>query len=97
MPRAGERNPMNTRMNTRNPPMPGSDEPGSEELWSVVMSRDPSFDGRFVYAVRTTGVYCRPSCSSRRPRPEHVRYFHLPEEARKAGIEPVSAAFPTGS
>ena len=68
--------------------------PGPEELWSVVLSRDHSFDGRFVYAVQTTGVYCRPTCSSRRPRPEHVCYFQWPEEARNAGYRACRRCLP---
>lgn len=56
-----------------------------EQLWTAVMSRDRSLDGRFVYAVRSTGVYCRPTCPSRRPRQEQVCYFSAPEEARNAG------------
>ena len=54
-------------------------------LWEVVLSRDASFDGHFVYAVRSTGVYCQPSCPSRRPRQSQVIYFSGPEEARSAG------------
>ncbi len=47
---------------------------------------DPAFDGAFVYAVTSTGVYCRPSCRSRRPRPENVRIFGTPAEAARAGF-----------
>ena len=46
-----------------------------EGRWTAVTERDASQDGRFVYAVSTTGVYCRPSCPSRRPRREHVAFF----------------------
>ena len=56
-----------------------------ERLWTAVLSRDRSLDGRFVYAVRSTGVYCRPICPSRRPREAQVRYFAAPQEARSAG------------
>src|SRR2546425_9969867 len=54
--------------------------------WEAVMSRDPNQDGRFVFAVSSTGVYCRPSCPSRRPRREHVSFFRLPEAAEQAGF-----------
>lgn len=47
---------------------------------------DPAFDGAFVYAVTSTGVYCRPSCRSRRPKPENVRIFGTPAEAVRAGF-----------
>ncbi len=39
----------------------------SNEMWQAVNGRDASADGRFFYAVTTTGIYCRPSCASRRP------------------------------
>src|SRR5438034_10896506 len=54
--------------------------------WEAVMSRDPNQDGRFVFAVSSTGVYCRPSCPSRRPRRERVSFFRLPEAAEQAGF-----------
>src|SRR5205809_3075988 len=53
--------------------------------WEAVMSRDPNQDGRFVFAVSSTGVYCRPSCPSRRPRRENVTFFRKPDEAERAG------------
>ncbi len=58
----------------------------SEACWQAVASRDRSFNGAFVYAVRSTGVYCRPSCPSRRPRRDRVVFFPRPEEAEKAGF-----------
>src|SRR5438045_2610450 len=51
--------------------------------WLAVLARDPSSD--FVYAVRTTRVYCRPSCPSRRPRPEHVAFFAEGADAERHG------------
>lgn len=51
--------------------------------WAAVLARDASQDGRFVYSVRTTGVYCRPSCPSRRARPENVA-FHVDCAAAEA-------------
>jgi AraC family transcriptional regulator of adaptative response/methylated-DNA-[protein]-cysteine methyltransferase len=56
-----------------------------DDLWRVVLARDRSADGRFVYAVKTTGVYCRPSCPSRRPKRGSVEFFQRPEEAKRAG------------
>src|SRR5262249_34207072 len=53
--------------------------------WAAVMDRDPLADGRFVYAVSSTGIYCRPSCPSRRPRRERVTFFAGPGEAEAAG------------
>jgi AraC family transcriptional regulator, regulatory protein of adaptative response / methylated-DNA-[protein]-cysteine methyltransferase len=54
--------------------------------WNAVAARDPGHDGEFVFAVATTGVYCRPSCPARRPRRENVTFFCRPEEAEKAGF-----------
>ncbi len=55
------------------------------EHWHAVESRDAGFDGSFVYAVSSTGIYCRPSCPSRRPRRENVHFFAVPEAAEQAG------------
>src|SRR5437773_8356544 len=54
--------------------------------WEAVMSRDPNQDGKFVFAVSSTGVYCRPSCPSKRPRRENVTFYRLPTEAESAGV-----------
>jgi AraC family transcriptional regulator of adaptative response/methylated-DNA-[protein]-cysteine methyltransferase len=54
--------------------------------WQAVLNRDRSSDGSFVYAVRSTGIYCRPSCPSRRPRREQVLFFPLPQVAEQAGF-----------
>ena len=57
-----------------------------DQRWHVVVARDPAHDGEFVFAVATTGVYCRPSCPARRPRRENVTFFPRPEQAEKAGF-----------
>ena len=56
------------------------------DAWQALTVRDASFDGAFVYAVRTTGVYCRPSCASRQPKRENVRFYRGAEEAEAAGF-----------
>jgi len=56
------------------------------DLWRAVLKRDSSCDGRFVYGVRTTGIYCRPSCPSKRPHAAQVRFFSKPDEAETAGF-----------
>ena len=56
-----------------------------EERWQAVKRRDPAFDGTFLFAVRTTGVYCRPSCASRPAKRENVSFFSTAAEAEKAG------------
>ena len=55
-------------------------------LWDAVLARDASQDGSFVFAVRSTGIYCRPSCPARRPRREQVSFFQIPEAAEQAGF-----------
>lgn len=62
--------------------------------WQAVLQRDRSYDGAFVYAVRSTGIYCRPSCSSRKPKSEHVSFFPLPEAAEQAGFRPCKRCRP---
>ncbi|MEO7142154.1 MAG: bifunctional DNA-binding transcriptional regulator/O6-methylguanine-DNA methyltransferase Ada [Bryobacteraceae bacterium] len=61
-------------------------QPFVETRWRAVLHRDASADGAFVYAVRSTGVYCRPICPSRRPRPEQVEFFDNPQQAERAGF-----------
>src|SRR5579863_2098744 len=56
-----------------------------ETYWQAVLTRDTQSDGAFVYAVQSTGIYCRPSCPSRKPQREQVTFFVLPDEARQAG------------
>src|ERR1700704_2146717 len=56
------------------------------ERWQAVLARDRWFDGAFVYAVRSTGIYCRPSCASRRPRRTQVTFFPIPEAAEREGF-----------
>ncbi len=62
--------------------------PKAGSRWRAVEIRDRSADGMFVYAVRSTGIYCRPSCPSRRPRREQVIFFALPEAAEQKGFRP---------
>ena len=57
-----------------------------DAAWAAVQGRDAAYDGRLVYAVASTGIYCRPSCPSRRPRRERVAFFRTPEEAEGAGF-----------
>lgn len=57
-----------------------------EAAWAAVAARDRASDGRFVFAVVTTGVFCRPSCPARRPRRENVRFFAAPAAAAAAGF-----------
>jgi AraC family transcriptional regulator of adaptative response/methylated-DNA-[protein]-cysteine methyltransferase len=65
-----------------------------EDRWAAVVRRDRSADGLFVYSVRTTGVYCRPSCAARRARREHVRFHSTCEAAEQAGFRPCKRCRP---
>ncbi len=56
-----------------------------KRAWQAVLDHDRRFDGRFVYAVSSTHIYCRPSCPSRRPARRHVRFFGTPAHAESAG------------
>ena len=58
----------------------------SETCWNAVRERDSTKDGTFVYGVLTTGVYCRPSCASRRALRKNVRFFATPADAERAGL-----------
>jgi AraC family transcriptional regulator, regulatory protein of adaptative response / methylated-DNA-[protein]-cysteine methyltransferase len=58
----------------------------SETCWNAVVEHDASKDGAFVYGVLTTGVYCRPSCASRRALRKNVRFFETPADAERAGL-----------
>ena len=60
----------------------------ADAQWQLVLARDAKSDGAFVYAVRSTGIYCRPSCSSRRPHRRQVVFFPLPAAAERAGFRP---------
>lgn len=60
----------------------------TDPRWAAVVARDTAADGSFWYSVRTTGVYCRPSCGARRARPENVRFHESPEAAERAGFRP---------
>ena len=69
---------------------------GRDPRWPAVLARSAEADGSFYYSVRTTGVYCRPSCSARRPRPENVRFHETREDAERAGFRPCKRCRPGG-
>lgn len=73
----------NAILNLEAAAMPRNDN--GDDRWQAVMARDAGQDGTFVFAVSSTGVYCRPSCPSRRPRRENVTFFRKPDEAERAG------------
>jgi AraC family transcriptional regulator of adaptative response/methylated-DNA-[protein]-cysteine methyltransferase len=62
--------------------------PARDEMLAALMARDSAYDGVFVAAIRTTGIFCRPSCTARKPDPRNVRFFPSPGEAQAAGFRP---------
>ena len=74
---ASQSNPINTENDPR---------------WAAVVARDPKADGQFVYAVKTTGIYCNPSSLARLPKPQNVEFFDTAEQAQAAGYRPSKRA-----
>ncbi len=75
-----------------------SDKPdidsGNDLLWQVVVDRDAAYDGKLFYAVVTTGIYCRPSCSSRRPKRDNTTYFFDQATAENEGYRACKKCHP---
>jgi AraC family transcriptional regulator of adaptative response/methylated-DNA-[protein]-cysteine methyltransferase len=69
-------------------------ETTGDPRWAALAARDAAADGRFVYSVRTTGVYCRPSCASRPANPKNVAFHAGPAEAETAGFRPCKRCKP---
>jgi class 3 adenylate cyclase len=65
-----------------------------DDRLQAVLARDKHRDGHFYYGVASTGIYCRPSCPSRRPRPINMRFFPTCEEAERAGFRPCKRCCP---
>ena len=66
----------------------------NDPRWASVVARDPAADGKFVYSVKTTGVYCRPSCGARPARPENLRFHASCADAERAGFRPCKRCKP---
>ena len=66
----------------------------NDPRWASVVARDPAADGKFVYSVKTTGVYCRPSCASRTARPENMQFHATCADAARAGFRPCKRCKP---
>src|SRR5262245_33975668 len=62
--------------------------PSRNEMLAAFLARDASYDGVFVTAVRTTGIFCRPTCPAKRPRPENVDFYITSRDALAAGFRP---------
>lgn len=65
-----------------------------QQMWEAVRTRDAAADGRFLYGVMTTGVYCRPACASRLPLRKNVRFYHDAEAAERDGLRPCKRCKP---
>jgi len=74
--------------------MQAFDPTDSADCWAALLARDPAADGRFYYGVRTTGVYCRPTCRARLPRQENVSFHATPADAEAAGFRPCKRCHP---
>lgn len=85
---------MHTRFSNQPATTPATTD---DARWTAVMARDAEADGHFVYAVRSTGVYCRPSCGARRPRRENVTFHASAAEAERAGFRPCKRCRPDQS
>lgn len=66
-----------------------------DNYWDAIINRDAEYDGKIVYAVKTTGIYCKPSCPSRKPKRENVVFFNVPHLAETAGYRPCKRCIPT--
>ncbi|MDN3016882.1 bifunctional transcriptional activator/DNA repair enzyme AdaA [Paenibacillus sp. BSR1-1] len=67
----------------------------TDEKWQAIIRNDASYNNQFIYAVKTTGIFCKPSCKSRIPKKENVRIFQNAEEALSAHFRPCKRCKPT--
>jgi AraC family transcriptional regulator of adaptative response/methylated-DNA-[protein]-cysteine methyltransferase len=83
-------------MSTRSNPILRALPPlARKQYLAAVISHDAQMDGTFVYAVRSTGIYCRPSCPSRRPRVNQILFFNTPADAERAGFRACRRCHPS--
>ena len=65
-----------------------------QEKWNIVMKNDQDYDGKFYYGVKSTGIYCRPSCASKQPRRDNVIFFDCTTDAERSGFRPCKRCHP---
>jgi AraC family transcriptional regulator of adaptative response/methylated-DNA-[protein]-cysteine methyltransferase len=87
---------MNGSLKHARRPATGSRQTSPRRLWKAVTERDGAMDGAFVYAVRSTGIYCLPSCPARRPSRDQVAFFDSPEAAERGGYRACRRCRPRG-
>jgi AraC family transcriptional regulator of adaptative response/methylated-DNA-[protein]-cysteine methyltransferase len=75
-------------------PLHATEHLADEQCWQAVCERDAHYDGQFVFAVRTTGIFCRPSCRSRRPLRQNVGFYSDAAAAFAAGFRPCKRCQP---
>ena len=68
--------------------------PPNETMYRALVNRDPSFEGIFLVGVRTTGIFCRPTCPAKKPARENVEFFLSPNEALIGGYRPCLRCHP---
>jgi len=76
--------------------MPDQDIELTDEIWQAIIGNDGSLDGTLIYAVKTTGIFCRPSCKSKPPNKTNIRLFRNVEQALGARFRPCKRCKPTG-
>lgn len=68
--------------------------PTPTECYQALVAKDASYEGRFIAAVKTTGIFCRPTCTARKPKPENVEFFANPKDALLHGYRPCKVCAP---
>jgi AraC family transcriptional regulator of adaptative response/methylated-DNA-[protein]-cysteine methyltransferase len=81
-------------MNRTNKNEPLATATMNDPRWAAIVARAPDADGKFFYSVKTTGVYCRPSCAARVARPENVAFHLTAADAERAGFRPCKRCKP---
>ncbi|MFF2093420.1 bifunctional transcriptional activator/DNA repair enzyme AdaA [Paenibacillus sp. NPDC058174] len=71
--------------------------PLTEERWQAIVSNDTAYNDQFIYAIKTTGIFCKPSCKSRIPNRENVRVYANAKQAQQSGFRPCKRCKPTGA
>ena len=81
-------------MNPALPPMSSTALPPRTELLRAIDRRDPSYEGIFITAVKTTGIFCRPTCTAKKPKPQNVEFYPTCRDALFAGYRPCKRCRP---
>lgn len=68
--------------------------PTPTEMYAALIQRDSSYEGIFIAGIKSTGIFCRPTCTAKKPKPENVEFFHSPQEALAGGYRPCKICKP---